>query len=83
MSAAGPEHSKPLEKAESLFSQERDPRFGEIFPGISTGGSAGTALLSSSCLLLVTSFLLVPAPSLQWIALTPENLRAKTERKSN
>ncbi|XP_039943969.1 aryl hydrocarbon receptor nuclear translocator isoform X6 [Hirundo rustica] len=36
VSAAGPEHSKPLEKAESLFSQERDPRFGEIFPGIST-----------------------------------------------
>uniref|UniRef100_A0A8D2PZT8 Aryl hydrocarbon receptor nuclear translocator n=1 Tax=Zosterops lateralis melanops TaxID=1220523 RepID=A0A8D2PZT8_ZOSLA len=39
VSAAGPEHSKPLEKAESLFSQERDPRFGEIFPGISTDQS--------------------------------------------
>ncbi|XP_064588449.1 aryl hydrocarbon receptor nuclear translocator isoform X7 [Zonotrichia leucophrys gambelii] len=39
VSAAGPEHSKPLEKAESLFSQERDPRFGEIFPGISTDES--------------------------------------------
>ncbi|XP_062367652.1 aryl hydrocarbon receptor nuclear translocator isoform X7 [Cinclus cinclus] len=39
VSAAGPEHSKPLEKAESLFSQERDPRFGEIFPGISTDDS--------------------------------------------
>ncbi|KFW74751.1 Aryl hydrocarbon receptor nuclear translocator, partial [Manacus vitellinus] len=39
LSAAGPEHSKPLEKAESLFSQERDPRFGEIFTGISTDQS--------------------------------------------
>ncbi|XP_031949018.1 aryl hydrocarbon receptor nuclear translocator isoform X6 [Corvus hawaiiensis] len=39
VSAAGPEHSKPLEKAESLFSQERDPRFGEIFPTISTDQS--------------------------------------------
>ncbi|XP_036253693.1 aryl hydrocarbon receptor nuclear translocator isoform X8 [Molothrus ater] len=39
VSAAGPEHSKPLEKAESLFSQERDPRFREIFPGISTDES--------------------------------------------
>ncbi|XP_053856952.1 aryl hydrocarbon receptor nuclear translocator isoform X11 [Vidua macroura] len=39
VSAAGPEHSKPLEKDESLFSQERDPRFGEIFPGISTDES--------------------------------------------
>ncbi|XP_051496966.1 aryl hydrocarbon receptor nuclear translocator isoform X2 [Apus apus] len=36
VSAAGPEHSKPLEKAESLFSQERDPRFSEIYSGIST-----------------------------------------------
>ncbi|NXY12167.1 ARNT protein, partial [Pteruthius melanotis] len=34
VSAAGPEHSKPLEKAEGLFSQERDPRFADIFPGI-------------------------------------------------
>lgn len=35
--AAGPEHSKPLEKAESLFNQERDPRFGEIYSGINAG----------------------------------------------
>uniref|UniRef100_A0A8V1AFI2 Aryl hydrocarbon receptor nuclear translocator n=1 Tax=Gallus gallus TaxID=9031 RepID=A0A8V1AFI2_CHICK len=34
VSAAGPEHSKPLEKAESLFNQERDPRFGEIYGSI-------------------------------------------------
>ncbi|KAI1230000.1 hypothetical protein IHE44_0010719, partial [Lamprotornis superbus] len=39
VSTAGPEHSKPLDKAESLFSQERDPRFGEIFPAISTDES--------------------------------------------
>uniref|UniRef100_A0A8C6YVC1 Aryl hydrocarbon receptor nuclear translocator n=1 Tax=Nothoprocta perdicaria TaxID=30464 RepID=A0A8C6YVC1_NOTPE len=36
VSAAGPEHSKTLEKTESLFSQERDPRFGEIYSGINT-----------------------------------------------
>ncbi|KAM6294162.1 aryl hydrocarbon receptor nuclear translocator isoform 3-T3 [Aegotheles albertisi] len=34
VTAAGPEHSKPLEKAESLFNQERDPRFSEIYSGI-------------------------------------------------
>ncbi|KFQ32354.1 Aryl hydrocarbon receptor nuclear translocator, partial [Merops nubicus] len=33
--AAGPEHSKPLEKPENLFNQERDPRFSEIYSGIS------------------------------------------------
>ncbi|XP_027300359.1 aryl hydrocarbon receptor nuclear translocator isoform X6 [Anas acuta] len=36
VTAAGPEHSKPLEKAESLFSQERDPRFSEIYSNINT-----------------------------------------------
>ncbi|KAM9169244.1 aryl hydrocarbon receptor nuclear translocator isoform 8-T8 [Mergus octosetaceus] len=36
VTAAGPEHSKPLEKAESLFSQERDPRFSEIYSSINT-----------------------------------------------
>ncbi|NXL53715.1 ARNT protein, partial [Podilymbus podiceps] len=36
VTAAGPEHSKPLEKAESLFNQERDPRFGEIYSSIGT-----------------------------------------------
>ncbi|KAM6106629.1 aryl hydrocarbon receptor nuclear translocator [Pterocles gutturalis] len=39
VTAAGPEHSKPLEKAESLFNQERDPRFSEIYSGISTDQS--------------------------------------------
>ncbi|NXC21465.1 ARNT protein, partial [Corythaeola cristata] len=39
VSAAGPEHSKPLEKAESLFNQERDPRFSEIYSSISTDQS--------------------------------------------
>uniref|UniRef100_A0A8B9BTB2 Aryl hydrocarbon receptor nuclear translocator n=1 Tax=Anser brachyrhynchus TaxID=132585 RepID=A0A8B9BTB2_9AVES len=37
VTAAGPEHSKPLEKAESLFNQERDPRFSEIYSSINTG----------------------------------------------
>ncbi|XP_074896851.1 aryl hydrocarbon receptor nuclear translocator isoform X11 [Buteo buteo] len=36
VTAAGPEHSKPLEKAESLFNQERDPRFSEIYSSINT-----------------------------------------------
>uniref|UniRef100_A0ACB8G747 Uncharacterized protein n=1 Tax=Sphaerodactylus townsendi TaxID=933632 RepID=A0ACB8G747_9SAUR len=31
VSSVGPEHSKPLEKTETLFSQERDPRFVEIY----------------------------------------------------
>ncbi|NWU96688.1 ARNT protein, partial [Upupa epops] len=39
VSAAGPEHSKPLEKTESLFNQERDPRFSEIYGSISTDQS--------------------------------------------
>ncbi|XP_063002150.1 aryl hydrocarbon receptor nuclear translocator isoform X2 [Elgaria multicarinata webbii] len=34
-STTGPEHSKPLEKTETLFGQERDPRFSEIYSGIS------------------------------------------------
>uniref|UniRef100_A0A8C8VIA4 Aryl hydrocarbon receptor nuclear translocator n=1 Tax=Pelusios castaneus TaxID=367368 RepID=A0A8C8VIA4_9SAUR len=34
VTAAGSEHSKPLEKAEALFSQERDPRFTEIYSSI-------------------------------------------------
>lgn len=41
VSASVPEHSKPLEKAEVLFGQERDPRFGEIYSGISPGGWGG------------------------------------------
>nr|XP_021135598.1 aryl hydrocarbon receptor nuclear translocator [Columba livia] len=43
VSAAGPEHSKPLEKPENLFNQERDPRFGEIYSSIGTGGERGAA----------------------------------------
>uniref|UniRef100_A0A8D0E797 Aryl hydrocarbon receptor nuclear translocator n=1 Tax=Salvator merianae TaxID=96440 RepID=A0A8D0E797_SALMN len=34
VATTGPEHSKPLEKTESLFSQERDPRFSEMYSGI-------------------------------------------------
>ncbi|XP_040474462.1 aryl hydrocarbon receptor nuclear translocator isoform X9 [Falco naumanni] len=39
VTAAGPEHSKPLEKAESLFNQERDPRFSEIYSSINADQS--------------------------------------------
>ncbi|XP_025022240.1 aryl hydrocarbon receptor nuclear translocator isoform X2 [Python bivittatus] len=35
VSAPGPEHNKPVEKTESLFGQERDPRFSEIYNSIS------------------------------------------------
>ncbi|XP_032090277.1 aryl hydrocarbon receptor nuclear translocator-like isoform X2 [Thamnophis elegans] len=35
VSTPGPEHSKPLEKAEVLFGQEPDPRFSEMYSGIS------------------------------------------------
>ncbi|XP_065713836.1 aryl hydrocarbon receptor nuclear translocator isoform X2 [Patagioenas fasciata] len=45
VSAAGPEHSKPLEKPENLFNQERDPRFSEIYSGI---GAENKALPASS-----------------------------------
>lgn len=41
VTAAGPEHSKPLEKTESLFNQERDPRFSEIYSSINTGEECG------------------------------------------
>lgn len=48
VSAAGPEHSKPLEKPENLFNQERDPRFGEIYSSIGTGGERGAAAVAPS-----------------------------------
>lgn len=38
VTGAGPEHGKPLEKADALFSQERDPRFSDIYGSITTGG---------------------------------------------
>ncbi|NXG52623.1 ARNT protein, partial [Psilopogon haemacephalus] len=44
--AAGPEHSKALEKPEGIFSQEREPRYPELFPAIST--EQGKALPASS-----------------------------------
>lgn len=47
VSAAGPEHSKPLEKAESLFNQERDPRFGEIYGSINAGRECWDTLARS------------------------------------
>ncbi|XP_074785412.1 aryl hydrocarbon receptor nuclear translocator isoform X5 [Athene noctua] len=46
VAAAGPEHSKPLEKAENLFNQERDPRFSEIYSGM--GADQNKALPAGS-----------------------------------
>ncbi|KAM8786551.1 aryl hydrocarbon receptor nuclear translocator isoform 3-T3 [Rhynchonycteris naso] len=37
----GPEHSKPLEKSDGLFAQDRDPRFSEIYSNINTDQSKG------------------------------------------
>lgn len=41
VATAGSEHSKPLEKSEGLFVQDRDPRFSEIYPNISADQSKG------------------------------------------
>ncbi|XP_049621868.1 aryl hydrocarbon receptor nuclear translocator isoform X2 [Suncus etruscus] len=41
VSTTGPEHSKPLEKADGLFAQERDPRFSEIYSNINADQSKG------------------------------------------
>ncbi|XP_066124120.1 aryl hydrocarbon receptor nuclear translocator isoform X8 [Saccopteryx bilineata] len=37
----GPEHSKPLDKSDGLFAQDRDPRFSEIYSNISTDQTKG------------------------------------------
>lgn len=37
VTTTGPEHSKPLEKSDSLFAQDRDPRFSEIYSNINAG----------------------------------------------
>ncbi|KAM4662855.1 aryl hydrocarbon receptor nuclear translocator isoform 2-T2 [Discoglossus pictus] len=39
LAAAVPEHIKPMDKAEPLYSQERDPRYAEMFSGISSDQS--------------------------------------------
>lgn len=41
VASAGSEHSKPLEKSEGLFAQDRDPRFPEIYPSITADQSKG------------------------------------------
>ncbi|XP_023580374.1 aryl hydrocarbon receptor nuclear translocator [Trichechus manatus latirostris] len=41
VTAPGPEHSKPLEKSDGLFAQDRDPRFSEIYSNISADQSKG------------------------------------------
>ncbi|ELV10757.1 Aryl hydrocarbon receptor nuclear translocator [Tupaia chinensis] len=41
VTTTGPEHSKPLEKSEGLFAQDRDPRFSEIYSNISADQSKG------------------------------------------
>lgn len=45
VATAGSEHSKPLEKSEGLFVQDRDPRFSEIYPNISAGAGFFCRLL--------------------------------------
>ncbi|XP_058395054.1 aryl hydrocarbon receptor nuclear translocator isoform X3 [Diceros bicornis minor] len=41
VTATGPEHSKPLEKSDGLFAQDRDPRFSEIYSNINADQSKG------------------------------------------
>ncbi|XP_023377612.1 aryl hydrocarbon receptor nuclear translocator [Pteropus vampyrus] len=41
VTAAGPEHSKPLEKSDGLFAQDGDPRFSEIYSNINADQSKG------------------------------------------
>ncbi|XP_055986211.1 aryl hydrocarbon receptor nuclear translocator isoform X3 [Sorex fumeus] len=41
VSTTVPEHSKPLEKADGLFAQDRDPRFSEIYSSINADQSKG------------------------------------------
>ncbi|XP_072625371.1 aryl hydrocarbon receptor nuclear translocator isoform X7 [Canis lupus baileyi] len=41
VTTTGPEHSKPLEKTDGLFAQDRDPRFSEIYPNINADQSKG------------------------------------------
>ncbi|XP_077012227.1 aryl hydrocarbon receptor nuclear translocator isoform X4 [Tamandua tetradactyla] len=41
VTTTGPEHSKPLEKSDGLFPQDRDPRFSEIYSNINADQSKG------------------------------------------
>ncbi|XP_036859111.1 aryl hydrocarbon receptor nuclear translocator isoform X4 [Manis javanica] len=41
VTTTGPEHSKPLEKSDGLFAQDRDPRFSEIYSSINADQSKG------------------------------------------
>ncbi|KAF6073944.1 aryl hydrocarbon receptor nuclear translocator [Phyllostomus discolor] len=41
VTTTGAEHSKPLEKGDGLFAQDRDPRFSEIYSSISADQSKG------------------------------------------
>lgn len=62
VSAAGPEHSKPLEKPENLFNQERDPAFSEIYSSIGTGGERGAAAAAPSPAFRCGPSALCPSP---------------------
>ncbi|XP_063482114.1 aryl hydrocarbon receptor nuclear translocator isoform X13 [Symphalangus syndactylus] len=41
VTTTGPEHSKPVEKSDGLFAQDRDPRFSEIYHNINADQSKG------------------------------------------
>ncbi|XP_060057732.1 aryl hydrocarbon receptor nuclear translocator [Erinaceus europaeus] len=41
VTTTGPEHSKALEKSDGLFTQDRDPRFSEIYSSINADQSKG------------------------------------------
>ncbi|XP_038624485.1 aryl hydrocarbon receptor nuclear translocator isoform X1 [Tachyglossus aculeatus] len=66
----GPEHGKPLEKADTLFSQDRDPRFAEIFPSLNpadqskavASGSVASSAVPASQHLFSQANAFPPAP---------------------
>uniref|UniRef100_A0A670K4A3 Aryl hydrocarbon receptor nuclear translocator n=1 Tax=Podarcis muralis TaxID=64176 RepID=A0A670K4A3_PODMU len=73
VATTGPDHGKPLEKAETLFSQERDPRFSEIYSSISTDQTKAVSsgsLPSSQSLFSQGSSFIAPRPA--------ENFRSST-----
>ncbi|KAM4690146.1 aryl hydrocarbon receptor nuclear translocator isoform 2-T2 [Rhinophrynus dorsalis] len=64
VSAAVPEHSKPLEKAETIYGQERDTRFAEIYSGINSdqNKALNPSAVSGSQQLFPQASTFTPAP---------------------
>ncbi|XP_061462551.1 aryl hydrocarbon receptor nuclear translocator isoform X3 [Rhineura floridana] len=73
VTTAGSDHCKPVEKTENLFGQDRDPRFSEIYSGISpdqTKAVPATAVPASQSLFSQGNGFVAPRPT--------ENFRSST-----